>query len=323
MISHDPTGKIERESEEQAHESAVAGISLIEIAKQSQQEFLHSVSSSRRFKIHTLVGSVCSALSYTIWFFIAWSRPSLFPLWFPIFCLFGYTLSFHYIVFVNQHRDFFNLHLTWFCITQILVLFFWLWSSTYHLNWNLYVLCACAFPLSIHYIVKKSNHQHKKWLVHICFYLIVNALCIFIWLDARSLPWPFFVLLALAAPLIIHTWLTQPKEQRTMFNLHLWLFIDLQLLFFFIRWITKTVPWDAIIFIVWSILLGLHYMKRGQTSTTQLPILRTDVHQPPKEMTTQTNQEISQSQNSIQQQEQHMHDANHQFQVQQLYPALK
>ena len=316
MISHDPTGKIE--SEEQAHESAVAGISLIEIAKQSQQEFLHSVSSSRRFKLHTLVGGVCSVLTYVIWFLIAWGQPSLFPFWFPVFCLFGYTLSFHYILFVNQHRDFFNLHLTWFCITQVLLLFFWLLSSIYDSNWNLYVLCACAFPLSIHYIAKKSNHQHKKWLVHICFYLIVNALCILIWLDTRSLPWPFFVLFALAAPLIIHTWLTRPKEQRTMFTLHLWLFIDFQLLFFFIRWITKTVPWDAVLLTVWGILLGLHYVKRGQTST-QLPILPTNVPQQPNQMTTQTDQEIPQSQYSIQQ---NAHDANHQFQDQQLYPVI-
>jgi len=127
------------------------------------------------------------------------------------------------------------------------------------------VLLATSIPLAFHYNTSVYDSFHvDRWVyLHRTLFVIVNLLLFFIWEETKAdvtdeKPWfviPFF---SLAIFYIIHH--CRHFYPGDKFKLHLFLFIDGNLLLFFIwGFAGRQFPWFAFPLLVWIVVLLIHY----------------------------------------------------------------
>jgi len=133
-------------------------------------------------------------------------------------------------------------------------------------TWFIYVFLVTFFILAVHFQFN-FNHEnpHKLFYSHVTFYLITNLFCLVIYLDGTHVhQWFIYVIFALAIPLCVHYVLHY--YGRNYWKMHLFLFVDIQLLVFLIWTAIPTstkFPWFVVLVIAGSIALGIHYKFRG------------------------------------------------------------
>jgi hypothetical protein len=233
---------------------------------------------NRAFRIHVIVGVGLSLLGLALWIFIAFGK-AVWPFFFYIANFFILTTSVHYYLFIRP-REFFPLHVVWYSSINLMLLLTWFFTINWVHAWFLYPLLGWGMFLAIHYLVHTyPGHPDLPIYIHLVVYGFVSALCFFIWLACSCMPFFIFVVFILGIPFSIHWCLHfNPGDKH---KLHLLLFLNVQLLLFFIyiEHTPKTFfPWFVFPLLVWGVILAIHFWKFPRVTTQSPPLAAQDEH---------------------------------------------
>jgi len=229
-------------------------------------EFVSSANSSKAFKIHLLIAGFGSILSFICWLLVDFFVNE-WPWFIYVAAFFLMTITLHFYLFI-RNRDVLQLHFTWMVIINVILFLSWSFArGTINTgsHWYIYTLCLTGTIFCLHYAnVKFQNSRHKYVYFHFIAYSGLNIMFFLIYLAyGTQVPWFIFAMLGLAFFLLIH-WCVHFYQHNLLWKLHLYIFIDLQLLFFFI-WIFTSklkMPWFFFILLLWGPLLALHWWKK-------------------------------------------------------------
>jgi len=250
-------------------------IPLINEVSFSGQEAVAAVKTTGRFKIHGVVVSSFSAFSFILWTFMGFGVG-----WFPWFifpiALGAMTMTTHFYLFLRP-REWLQLHICWWAILNVTLFVSWEGSTCFS-PFFVYGLFALTWLLGVHIIVTKfRNPENKLWLfyIHVLSYITINLITFFIYLDTRDdddddvFMWWVIPGFLLGAIVTLHYCIAYKLDR---FMLHVYMFVVCQLEIFSI-WVvcgTDIFPWFIGPFIVWGVLLFVHYyvkfVKAGHTS---------------------------------------------------------
>lgn len=249
------------------------------------------------FKVHIII-AICFSLAFFLckYFIVTscmhelicrkvWIIQNLMKsYWLPwflwVWCFFGMTVSAHWFLFIKE-KQVVNCHIAWYSIVNAVLFLTWLRNPNANNNaWFLFPLFIWGILLATHYILSKyRNENNKKLYVHTATFTILNIGFFLLWLSSQGSP-PFFVwtTLGFSIPLIVHY--CRRTDPSDWFKLHLYLFIDIQLLLFCTWLIVGNIfPWFLFPLVLWSIVLVFHGYKRdttknknsSETTTRMLP----------------------------------------------------
>jgi len=224
----------------------------------SRKEALESVKLSKWFKIHAVIAILFSIICTIIWMFVAFVDDEGVP-WFiypaAASCM---SLSFHFYYFIRP-KEVFQIHVVWFVVLNCVLFTTWV-AGQHTRTWFIYPLFGFGALLLIHYnLVANKNNEHQLIKLHTHLFIVANLAAFLIWLDSSyTHPWFIYAFFGLGLMLVTHyCFHYYPGDY---FTLHLYIFADAQLLFFF-AWAAfgAKFPWFIFPLALWSIVLALHY----------------------------------------------------------------
>jgi len=218
-------------------------------------EYLRStVKENKRFKAHVIVALCFNLICLVTWLIIQFGF-SQFPWFFLVISFFFFTLSFHFYLFVLPKRDLLSFHISQYANINIILFLIWAWSGSQYM-WYLPALFGLAIPLSIHAICVYCKTSPEKGLyIHLAIFALVDMILL-----TSNTRWFIVILFALGVFPALH-W-SLHYHPRNSWSAHVYIFIDIQLLLFFIWLLTAKsagVPWFIFPLGGWSIILFIHY----------------------------------------------------------------
>jgi len=230
----------------------------VELLKSDMREAVQTAKLSRNFKIHFLLGSGLTGISFAVWLFINFVKP-LYPFFIYVATFFLITVCVHFYIFI-RNKEYLPFHFALFVILNANLFLSWIFSNT-KVVWFIYPSCVTLLIFLVHYChARFKKNKHLWFYIHIIFFFVLNVMFFMLYMETKAdtnknwLVWPFFTL---SLPLAIHYSLH--FHPRHWFRLHLVIFVNIQLLFFF-TWAALGLgfPWWVFPLMVWGLALTIH-----------------------------------------------------------------
>jgi len=137
----------------------------------------------------------------------------------------------------------------------------WMFSTSV-IAWFIYPLCITFLLLAIHYSIVRFRHSYHLWFYnHLIVFFVLNLMFFMLFMETKattpSRNWFIWPTLSLSLPVVIHYSLHY--HPKNWFRLHVGIFINCQLLFFF-TWaaLDTKLPWWVFPLVVWGVLVYVH-----------------------------------------------------------------
>jgi len=242
-----------------------------------REEALDAIRNNRGFKAHALTAIIFSGMCFALWLSVSLFLPHY--CW-PIYVLsiFATTLSFHFTLFVkkddSQSKRWLNFHSSFFVIGNSMVFLTWLLTESVF-SWWLMISLSWGMLLSLHYHLVAHEPAHRLIDLHYSEFILLNVLLFFVWEETKvpgTINWFIIPFFALALPLVIHH--CMHYNPGNGFKLHMFVYVDVQLLFFFTWAVTGAgFPWFFFPLLAGTVLLATHFSlkRRAEYQRAVLP----------------------------------------------------